>query len=87
MEKFEMLTAVLQEEAKNIVDNSGGVVTVTTDGQSVALDWKGKSMTVTPHPRQKDFVRYDLWNGRVGFLRVHTIPSAAVDLMQLLSRC
>lgn len=86
--EFKSLTVSLQHEANNIFGESGEMVSVavTDDGYAIGVTWKQKSMTVTPHPRQQGVVRYDLWNGRYGFEHLHSIPSAAVNLLQYLNR-
>ena len=88
MEQLTNLTNILQQEARNIFDDSGSAVIVAfrDDGHAVGVTWKEKSMTLTPHPRRRDVVRYDLSNGRYGFEPLHSIPGAAVNLLHYLSR-
>jgi hypothetical protein len=85
MEELEVLARVLQHEAKNIFEDSGEVVDVTDNAESVDLKYKNKIMNLTPCPRH-NFVQWGMPSGRGGFVRIDSPASAAVDLLQTLFR-
>jgi hypothetical protein len=85
MGDLEVLASVLQQEAKNIFEDSGEVVDVRANAEIVTLRYKNKTMNLTRYPRH-NFVQWGMPSGRGGFVRLDCPASAAVDLLQNLFR-
>jgi hypothetical protein len=85
MKDLRVLASALQQEAKNIFEDSGEVVDVQANAEVVALTYKNKTMNLTRHPRH-NFVQWGTASRRGGFVRLDCPASAAVDLLQTLFR-